>query len=186
MLIATQLRSGMVINHKDELCRITYIDHVTPGKGRGMIHAKMVKILKGTQVEYRFRSGEKTEPVRLEQKEMEYLYNDGTGYVFMDTNTYDQITLMEDIVGGSVQFLVPNTKCEVDFHETTPISVTLPLVIELKITETEPKLKGATASASMKPATLETGAIIQIPQFIETGEVVRVDTATGKYIERAK
>ena len=186
MLIATQLKTGMVINHKGDLCKITQLDHVTPGKGRGKVHAKMINISKGNQVEHRFRSGEKAEPVRLEQKEMEYLYSDGTGHIFMDTTTYDQIPISDEIMSESKNFLIPNTKCVVDFHETTPLSVTLPLVVELKITETEPKMKGATVSGSLKPATLETGVIIQIPQFIENGEVVRVDTGTGKYLERAK
>ncbi len=186
IIIATQLRPGNVIIHQGDLCKITVIDHVTPGKGRGMVHAKMVNILKGNQVEYRFRSDEKTEVVRLEQKEMEYLYSDGSGYVFMDTATFEQLTLDGGIIGDAVQFLVPNTKCMVDFHEAMPLSVTLPIIVELKIIETEPRMKGATVSASMKPATLETGAVIQVPQFIESGEIVRVDTAKGEYAERAK
>ena len=134
-----------------------------------------------------FRSDEKTEVVRLEQKEMEFLYNDGTGIrVSWNTTTYDQISLTEEIMGDTVKFLVPNTKCNVNFHEATPLSVSLPQNVDLKIIETDPKMKGATVSASLKPATLETGAIIQVPQFIENGEVVRVDTHDRRITRNAR
>ncbi len=186
MIVATQLRPGNVIKHKDELCKIVRVDHVTPGNWRGMVHAKMVNLLKGNQVEFRFRSEDRVEQVRLETKQMEFLYQDGDGFIFMDTSTYDQVTFTEEIVGDAVQFLVPNTKCDVSFYETTPISVVLPQVVELKVTETEPRLRGATVSASMKPATLETGAVVQVPQFVEIGETLRIDTVEGKYLERAK
>jgi elongation factor P len=186
LISATDLRVGMAIRHKGDLCRITKVDHVTPGNWRGMVHTKMVNIMKGTQVENRFRAEDKVDAVRLEQKEMEYLYRDSDAYVFMDTETYDQLHFSPDLLGESVNLLVANIKCQVYFFESTPISIELPLTVDLKVVETEPRLKGATVSASMKPATVETGATILVPQFIEPGETIRIDTGTGKYIERAK
>lgn len=186
LISATDLRIGMALRHKGDLCKVTKIDHITPGNWRGMVHTKMVNLLKGTQVEFRFRAEDKVDAVRLEQKEMEFLYRDGSDYVFMDNSTYDQLHFSPELVGDGVNFIIANTKCQVFFHEATPISIELPLTVDLKVIETEPRLKGATVSASMKPATVETGAVIQVPQFIEPGEVIKVDTGTGKYLERAK
>lgn len=186
MISATQAKVGMNIKHKGELCRIVKLDHITPGKGRGMVQAKMVNLLKGNNVEYRFRSDESVDNVRLEEKVMEYIYNDGGLYYFMDTETYEQIPITENFLEGSIQYLLPNIQCSVEFYENKPVGITLPKTVDMVIEETEPQLKGATASGSLKPAVTETGLSINVPPFIKIGEKVRIDTTDGKYIERVK
>jgi len=160
--------------------------HITPGKGHGMVQAKMVNLSKGTNVEYRFRSNENAEIVTLEQKMMEYLYNDREFYYFMDIETYEQMPIPKNFLGDSANYLLPNIQCEVEFHENKPIGIELPKTVDMVITETEPQMKGATAAGSPKPAVTETGLIIQVPPFIKAGEIVRIDTKENKYIERVK
>jgi len=186
IIIATQLRVGMNIIHKGELCRIVSVTHVTPGKGHGMIQAKLREVASGTGFEYRFRSDERIERAVLEQQSMEFLYADGDEYVFMNSETYEQINLTAELLGENVSYLLPNIQVKVEFFQDQPIGIELPQSVELEVVETEPELKGATASASAKPATLETGLVVQVPQFIKVGEKIRVDTSEGKYIERAK
>jgi len=186
MIPATQLRVGMNIKRKGELCRVVKVFHLTPGKGRGMIQTKMVNLIKGTNVEYRFRSDENVEVVRLDQKKMEYIYNDGDNYYFMDTVTFEQFPISKNFLGESINCLIPNIKCEVEFYEEKPIGITLPKTVDMVINETEPKFKGATAAGSLKPAVTETGLMIQVPPFVEVGDKVRIDTTENKYIERIK
>jgi len=186
MIPAIQLRAGNKILHKGELCRIQEIDHVTPGKGRAHIQAKMKNLITDSNIEYRFRSDEKVELIRVEEHEMEYLYSTGEHYYFMNTETFEQIPLTEENLGDAINYLIPNTRFTVEFYEGKPIGITLPSSLDLKVTDTEPPMKGATVSGSLKPATLETGVVIQVPPFIERGEIIRIDPSQNKYLERVK
>lgn len=186
MLIATQLRAGNTIIFKGEPCRILNVNHVTPGKGRGMVQTKLRNLMTGVGFENRYNSDEKVEKAFLAQHEMVYLYKTESDYFFMNNETYEQISLTKEELGDNTHYLVSDVKFIVEFFEDTPVGVQPPKVVELKIIETAPNLKGATASSSGKPATLETGLVISVPAFIETGETVRVDTTDGKYLERAK
>jgi len=183
---ATNIRRGNIIRHNDKLYRVLNMDHVTPGKGRAHVQTKLRNIIDGTQTEVRFRSGDDVEKVALETKEMQYLYNDPDGYHFMDTTSYEQVMLSAEMLGDSVQYLLPETTVSVETFEGNPIGVELPPVVELKVIETMPGIKDATAQAQRKPATLETGMIVQVPSFIEEGEVIRISTIDGSYSERAK
>ena len=185
-LKATQLRKGMIILFNDELYQLTEVFHNTPGKGQASVQTKMKSIKTGVNAEYRYRSDETTEKASLETKEMEYLYNDGEDYHFMDTETYDQIILRADLLGDAPLYMLPNVRLNVNFYEGLPVSVELPGSVALKVVETEPAMKTATVTSSYKPAVVETGLKIQVPPFISEGEVVRIDTSDGKYLERAK
>jgi elongation factor P len=185
-LKATQLRKGMIIEFNNELFQLTDVFHNTPGKGQASVQTKMKNIKTGTNAEKRFRSDEVAEKASLESKEMEYLYNDGEDHYFMDLETFDQIALRDDILGEAPMYLLPNTKVTVNFYQNEPVSIDLPGSVDLKIIETEPALKTATVTSSFKPAVVETGLKIQVPPFISEGEVVRIDTSDGKYLERAK
>lgn len=186
MIVATQLRVGMTIVYEGEPHKVLSVTHVTPGKGRGMVQSKLRNLKTGTGVENRFRSDEKIERAHLEQHEMEYLYHDGSSYVFMNSETYEQTTISEEMLGDMVNYLIPNIKFMVEYYDGAPVGVEPPKVVELKVVETTPYLKGATQSATTKPATLETGLVVNVPAFIEEGEVIRVDTDEGRYVERAK
>ena len=183
---ATQLRVGMLIKYSDELFRIMSLMHVTPGNKRGLVQTKLRNLRQGTQTEVRFRSDDNVERVTLEQQEMEYLYESDGLFHFMNTETYDQTTLSADDLGDAVKYLVPNSRLQVDLYEGTPVGVSLAKTMDLRVTETQPGLKGATAASQLKPATLETGLVVQVPSFIEVGELLRVDTETGDYVSRAK
>ena len=183
---ATQLRVGMLIKYDNDLFRIMSLVHITPGNKRGLVQTKLRNLRQGTQTEVRFRSEEDVDRVTLEQQEMEYLYESDGIYHFMNTETYDQTTLTRDDLGDAVKYLVPNLRLQVDLYEGTPIGVSLAKTVDLRVTETQPGLKGATAASQLKPATLETGLVVQVPGFIEIGELIRVDTDTGGYLSRAK
>ncbi len=185
MISATQIRVGMVIIYEGELCLVLGIDHITQGNKRGKVQVEMRSLKTGNKLQYRFRSEDTVEKAVLNQKDMEYLYNDGDQYHFMDSTTYEQIQIHKDNLGNAVHYLQPNTKVVVEFHEERPIGVELPAAMALKIVDTQPPMKGATASGGAKPATLENGLTIKVPQFIETGEVVRVNTTTNEYVDRA-
>ena len=186
MIQATQLRSGMAIIHEGNLCRVLSVHHLTPGNWRGMVQAKLRNLKTGNSFEHRFRSEDRLEKADLEEHEMEFLYGSGEEYHFMNTATYEQVAIHKEDLGEAVHYLTPNIKVMVDFYEHRPVGVELPTTVDLKVVDTPPGMKGATASNSGKPATLETGLQITVPQFIDVGEVVRVDTALGKYLERAK
>jgi len=187
MLIpATQLRAGMVIMHKDELHRVLNVVHVTPGNWRGMVQTKVRNMRNDHSTEHRFRSEDKIERVTLEQHEMEYLYSDGDQFHFMNTENFEQIALTSEDLGGREKFLLPNSRVEVEFHETTPIGVSLPKTVDLRVVDTAPGLKSATVTNTLKPATVETGLVVPVPEFINVDEVIRVDTETGAYVSRAK
>lgn len=183
---ATLLRVGNVIVHKGDLCRVMSVKHMTPGNKRGFVQARMRNLSSGSSFEHKFRSEESLEKAILEKHTMQYLYKNGDQYCFMDTNTYEQIFLAEDHLGDQIKYLIPDIQVSMEFHQENPVGVELPKTIDLKVVSTEPGIKGATATNSPKPATLETGLVLQVPQFIEEGEMVRVETLTGKYLTRAK
>ena len=180
------IKVGYVIKHNNNIYRVMKTGHVTPGKGKAFMQVKLRNMEDGSQTDVRFRASEKVERAVLEQIEMEYLYNDSSGYCFMNTNNYEQIYLDKNIVQDIVNFLLPNLKVFIEYHEGKPMSLKLPETVDLKVIETEPPLKGATATSSGKPATLETGLLLTVPQFIEAGETVRISTTSGEYLERAK
>jgi len=186
MIPATQLRVGMTILFNNEPYRVVSVQHITPGNWRGMVQTKLKHLKTGSSVENRFRSEDKLEKAHLEQHEMEYLYNDGTDYHFMNSETYEQVALSADVLGDNTYYLIPNIKFMIEYYNGVPVGVDPPKVVELKVVDTAPFMKGATAASSAKPATLETGLVVNVPAFIGAGEVVRVDTAEGKYLERAK
>ena len=185
MIAATQIRPGMVIKFNNELHSVFSMVHRTPGNLRGFVQAKMRNLRSGSMIEHRFSSEDKIERVALDEQEMEYLYDDGDDYHFMNTDTFEQMHLTKDLLGDSVNYLVANMKVNVEFYEGRPISVELPASVELTVAETEPGLKGSTVSNVPKPAKLETGLVVQVPAFINEGERIRVSTTEGTYLERA-
>jgi elongation factor P len=187
MLIpATQLRVGMMVMYNNELHRVIGVTHITPGNWRGMVQTKLRNVRSGNATENRFRSEDKVERVTLEQHEMEYLYSDGEQHHFMNTENFEQIALSAEDLGDGASYLLPNIKFSVEFHDGVPIGVSLPKTIDLRVVETAPGLKGATVTNQLKPATLETGLVVQVPAFINPDDVIRVDTETGGYVSRAK
>lgn len=187
MLIpATQLRAGMIIKHQNDLFRVMNVVHVTPGNWRGMVQTKMRNLRSGTQMENRFRSEDKVDRVTFEQHEMEFLYESDGRYHFMNTETFEQIELDGEALGDAVNYLTQNLRVQVEFYEEKPMGVTLPKTVDLKVTHTEPGMKGATVTNVLKPATVETGAVVQVPSFIAIDDVIRVDTESGEYLSRAK
>jgi elongation factor P len=185
MISATQLRPGMVIKFNNDLYSIFKTEHRTPGNLRGFVQAKMRKLSSGAMIEHRFSSEDRVERAALEEHEMEYLYDDGEYYYFMNTENFEQMHLTRDILGDGVEYLVPQLKVSVEFYEGKPISVELPPTVDLTVVETEPGIKGASVSNVTKPAKLETGLVVQVPPFINEGEKIRVSTAEGTYQERA-
>jgi elongation factor P len=185
MISATQLRPGMVIKFNNELYSIFKMEHRTPGNLRGFVQVKMRKLSSGTMIEHRFSSEDRVERASLDEHEMEYLYDDGEYFYFMNTESYEQMHLTRDLLGDSTNFLIPNLRVNVEFYEGKPMSVELPPTVDLTVVETEPGLKGATVSNVTKPAKLETGLVVQVPPFINEGEKIRVSTSEMAYLERA-
>jgi elongation factor P len=183
---ATSIRRGNILRIDGVLWRVLSMDHVTPGKGRAHVQTKLRNLIEGSQTEMRFRSTDDVEKVALESKQMQYLYNDQQGYHFMDTETYEQAALTGEVLGDTVQYLIPDAMLMMEWFEGNPIGIELPPVVDLRVVETAPGIKDATASSQRKPATLETGLVVQVPPFIEPDEVIRVNTADGSYAERAK
>jgi elongation factor P len=185
MISATQLRPGMVIKFNNELYSIFKMEHRTPGNLRGFVQVKMRSLRSGTMTEHRFSSEDRVDRAALEEIEMEYLYDDGEYYYFMNTENFEQMHLTRDILGDAVEYLVPQLKVNIEFYEGKPMSVELPPTVDLTVVETEPGLKGASVSNVTKAAKLETGLVVQVPPFINEGEKVRVSTTEGTYQERA-
>ncbi|RMD83393.1 MAG: elongation factor P [Candidatus Dadabacteria bacterium] len=183
---ATAVRPGMVVMFNDQPHRVLSFQHRTPGKGNAVVQIKLRGMRTGLQTETRLMSTDHIERVAVTGREMEYLYKDADGYVFMDTETYEQITLPQEMLEEEAPWLEENMRVTVQYVGDEPLGIELPKVVEVRVEETEPPLKGATASASPKPARLANGVTIKVPQFIEAGEVVRVDPTEGRYIERAK
>ena len=185
MVSATQMRPGMVIKFNNELYSIFSVNHRTPGNLRGFVQVKMRSLRSGSMTEHRFSSEDKVEKALLEEHEMQYLYDDGEYYYFMNTENYEQMHLMKDLLGDATEYLIPQLMVKVEFYEGKPMSVDLPATVDMTVLETEPGMKGATVSNVTKPAKLETGLVVQVPSFITEGEKIRVNTAEGTYQERA-
>jgi elongation factor P len=185
MIPATQLRPGMVIKWNNNLFSIFKMEHRTPGNLRGFVQVKMRNFKTGTMVEHRFSSEDKVERASLEEHEMEYLYDDGEFFYFMNTETFEQMHLTKDLLGDATYFLIPSIKLNVEFYEGSAVGVELPPAVTMTVMETEPGIKGATVSNVTKPAKLETGLVVQVPPFINEGEKIRVSTAEQEYLERA-
>ena len=183
---ANDIRKGMVILHEGAPVKVMEFHHHTPGNLRAMVQARLRNLLTGNSFEYRFRSSDTLERVILEQHKMDYLYSDGSHHHFMNSENYEQVALTEEELGDAAQWLMPGLKIEVEFYNGQPIGVALPALMELTVVTTEPPLKGATASNSNKPATLENGVTLQVPPFIVEGEKIRVNPAEARYMERVK
>ena len=179
------MRPGMIVKFNNELYSVFKTEHRTPGNLRGFVQAKMRKLSSGAMMEHRFSSEDRVERISLDEHEMEYLYDDGDSYHFMNTETFEQMHLNRDLLGDAVNYLIPNMRVNVAFYEGKPMGVELPPSVDLEIVETEPGIKGATVSNVTKPAKLETGLVVQVPPFINQGERIRVSTSEGTYLERA-
>jgi len=175
----------MVIKFNNELYSVFSVNHRTPGNLRGFVQVRMRSLRSGSMTEHRFSSEDKVEKALLEEQEMQYLYDDGEYYYFMNTENYEQMHLMKDLLGDATQYLIPQLMVKVEFYEGKAMSVELPATVDLMVMETEPGMKGATVSNVTKPAKLETGLVVQVPSFITEGEKIRVNTAEGTYQERA-
>ncbi|MBI4373767.1 MAG: elongation factor P [Deltaproteobacteria bacterium] len=184
MIQATQIRVGMIILYEGELCRVLTIQHLTQGNKRGKMQVEMRRLKDGTKLNYRFRSEDSVEKATFEEREMEYLYQEGDHYVFMDSTNYEQTSLSVERLGTAVHYLQPNTKVMVDFYNESPVGVEIPSTMDLKVVDTDPPVKGATAAASYKPAKLDNGITVKVPPFVKIGDTVRVDTASDEYLER--
>jgi len=185
MISSTQMRPGMVVKFNNDLFSVFSVVHRTPGNLRGFVQARMRNLRNGNMIEHRFSSEDRVERAMLDEQEMEYLYDDGEFYYFMNTTNYEQMHLTKDILGDGVNYLVPQLRVNVEFYEGKPMSVELPATVDLTVVETEPGLKGASVSNVTKAAKLETGLVVQVPPFIVEGEKIRVNTAEGTYQERA-
>jgi elongation factor P len=186
MAITTQqFKNGMAIIYDGKTWVIVDFQHVKPGKGGAFVRTKLKELKSGRVVDITFRAGEKLEDVRLEQKNLQYLYNDGDSYHFMETDTYEQFALPADFVGEAAKWLKENDMATVQIAGGEMIGVEAPMFVDLEVTETDPGFKGDTVQGGTKPATLETGAIVQVPMFINSGDKIRIDTRDGRYITRA-
>jgi len=185
MISSTQMRPGMVVKFNNDLFSVFSVVHRTPGNLRGFVQAKMRNLRSGNMIEHRFSSEDRIERAALEEHNMEFLYDDGESYHFMNTETFEQTHLTKELLGDAVQYLIPQLNVSVEFYEGKPISVELPATVDLTVVETEPGLKGASVSNVTKAATLETGLVVQVPPFVNEGEKIRVNTAEGTYLERA-
>lgn len=182
---ANDLRPGMIIQHNGELFAIHRAEHRTPGNLRAFVQARMRNLRTGAMIDHRFRSEDTVERAVIDDVEMQYLYSDGDSHYFMNTANFEQIHLRKEVIGDRGQYLVPDVLIKVEFFEGRPVDVQLPATVDLTVTETEPGIKGASATNVTKPATLETGLVVQVPPFINQGEKIRVDTSEGKYVARA-
>jgi elongation factor P len=182
---ATRLRKGMLIKVGENLLRVLELQHVTPGNLRGFVRVKLRNIRSGALADQKLRSEDEIERATLDQKSMQYLYRDGDVYHFMDTESYEQIALTDEVLGDAMNYTVAESVIEMEFYGSEPVGIELPPTVDLKVVETTPAIKGATASAQLKPATLETGLVVQVPPFVNQGDRVRINTETGEYQSRA-
>ena len=185
MIDTSDFKTGLTIELDGDPCKIVDFQHVKPGKGAAFVRTKIKNLKTGASIERTFRPGEKLQDAIMERKQMQYLYFDGESYAFMDNNTYEQSNLTEAQLGGGEKFLKENMDCLVTSFKGEVMEVELPNTVELKVIDTEPGIKGSTASGGTKPATLETGAVVNVPFFVNVDDVLRIDTRTGAYIERA-
>ena len=184
MISAGDFRNGVTIELEGNIYQIIEFQHVKPGKGAAFVRTKLKNIKSGGVVEKTFRPTEKCPQAHIERKEMQYLYSDGDLYHFMDVETYDQIALSEDQVGETLKFVKENEMVKILSHNNEVFAMEPPLFVELEITETEPGFKGDTSTGATKPATVETGALVYVPLFVEIGDVIKIDTRTGEYLSR--
>jgi len=182
---ATRLKKGMLVKIEQDLFRVLELQHVTPGNLRGFVRVKFRNIRSGSLSDQKLRSEDTLDRATLEQRDMQFLYKDGDGFCFMDTTSYEQIHITSEALGDSVNYLKPEMTIEVEFYGEEPVGIELPATVDLQVTDTAPGIKGATASAQVKPATLETGLVVQVPPFVNPGDSVRVSTETGEYLSRA-
>lgn len=185
-MTTNDFRNGMVFSSNNEIFEVLEFLHVKPGKGPAFVRSKLKNLRTGAIFERTFRSEEKIDQIRLDEKQMEYLYKDKDEYVFMDTKTYEQIQITENVLGDAVNFLKENIVLSVLFYGYEILGINLPFFLELEVTYAEPGVKGDTVSGGTKPVTLETGAVVQAPLFIERGDKIKVDTRTKTYVERVK
>ena len=182
---AFEARIGNLIEYQGKLFRVLKKNHVKPGKGGAFVQLEMKAINEGTKLNERFRSEDKIEKAHVEPRQMQYLYAEGDDYIFMDNETFEQLTMSADDLESETPFLLPNTDVQINFHNDNPIGVELPANVILEVVETEAVVKGQTAASGGKPAVLETGHKVTVPQFVNAGEKVKVNTETGDYVERA-
>ena len=175
----------MLINVEQNLFRVLDVQHVTPGNLRGFVRVKLRNIRNGALADQKLRSEDSVERATLDERQMQYLYHEGEDYHFMDTSSYEQIHISSEALGDSVNYLKAEMTIQVEFYGEEPVGIELPQAVDLKVTDTAPGIKGATASAQVKPATLETGLVVQVPPFVNTGDFIRVNTETGEYLSRA-
>ncbi len=185
MADTTNFRTGFTMRYRGDLWTITEFQHVKPGKGPAFVRTRLKGVTSGKVVDETFRAGEKVEEVRLERRDYQYLYTDGEVYTFMNVETYEQVEIHRDALGDLPKYVKESDVCQVLLFEDKPLTVEPPLTVELKVTQTDPGLRGDTAQGGTKPATLETGLVVTVPLYLEEGTVVKVDTRTGKYISRA-
>ena len=181
---ATQLRPGMIIKHNNDLHSVFSVEHRTPGNLRAFIQAKLRNLRTGAMFEHRFRSPDPIEKITVDEVNMEFLYNDGDDYYFMNTESFEQVNITSEALGDSVNYLKPEMTIKVEFYGEEPVGIELPPTVDLKVVDTAPGIKGATASAQVKPATLETGLVVTVPSFINEGDRIRLNTETGEYQSR--
>ena len=184
MISAGDFRNGLTIEVDNNVLQIVEFQHVKPGKGAAFVRTKLKNIKSGGVVERTFRPTEKFPQARIDRKDMQYLYADGDLFYFMDTETYDQVALNEETVGDALKFVKENEMCKICAHNGSVFSVEPPLFVELDITDTEPGFKGDTATGATKPATVETGAVVYVPLFVDMGDKIKIDTRTGEYLSR--
>jgi elongation factor P len=182
---ATRMKKGMLIKVGEDLFRVLELQHVTPGNLRGFVRVKFRNIRTGTLSDQKLRSEDSVERATLDERAMQYLYRDGDSFHFMDTESYEQLHISEEALGEAVNYIIPDSVISVEFYGSEPVGIELPVTVDLKVEDTAPGIKGATASAQVKPARLETGLVVQVPPFVNTGDKVRVSTETGEYLSRA-
>ena len=185
MITAGDFRNGVTIEYNNSVCQIIEFQHVKPGKGAAFVRTKLKDIINGGVTEQSFRPTEKFPQARVDRKDMQYLYQDGDLYNFMDNESYEQISLGKDVVGDALKFVKENETVKINSYNGNVFAVEPPLFVELEITETEPGFKGDTATGATKPATVETGAQVAVPLFVSEGDVIKIDTRTGEYLSRA-
>ncbi len=182
----SDFRPGLVIKFNNELWTIIEFQHVNPGNWRAFVRTKLKNIKSGKVIENRFRAGEAIDIIRIERKEFQFLYRDGSGYVFMDKENYEQLSVAEEQIGDGAKFLKDGESVDILFNGTEITGIELPITVELKVVETVPGVRGDSANAGTKPAQVETGATVNVPLFINEGDLLKIDTRTGEYIERVK
>ncbi len=183
--VATNLRKGQVIRVKGDTGMLLEVEHRTPGKGAGFVQVIMRSFASGKSKDIKFAASERVDILEADRRSLEFSYSDGSGYFFMDPQTYDTIELSDSLVGDHAKLLTENLACEVIFVEDNPVSIDLPASVELEVTESSEGIKGDTANNPQKPATLETGLVVQVPLFVKPGDRLKIDTKTGKYLGRA-